>query len=304
MSSEKPLVSIVTPSYNQGRFIEDTILSVKNQDYPNIEHIVVDGGSTDNTLKILKKYEGTYNMRCISEPDEGQSDAVNKGFGMAKGEIIGWLNSDDVYFYKDVISYVVEEFKIHQDADVVYGDAAIINENNLILMIKTTFPWFNYARLLRMSFISQPSTFFRKNVTQKHHLDIDIDLPMDYEYWLRLAKDGLRFKHVNRILSAERWHSTAKTASRFEEAKSEMNKIKERYGQKFNTRYYLLKLLDIVLLRILRIYGVKTIVGLYLRNPEKQNMVFPAKFDSLPKTIFRQVFCIGIHCLQSPRDPL
>ena len=107
MSKDLPLVSIVTPSYNQGKFIEDTILSVKNQSYPNIEHIVVDAGSTDGTLKILRKYEKEYNLKWVSEPDEGQSDAVNKGFEMAKGEIVDWINSDDVYFDTMTISYVV-----------------------------------------------------------------------------------------------------------------------------------------------------------------------------------------------------
>jgi glycosyltransferase involved in cell wall biosynthesis len=122
---EGPLVSIVTPSYNQGQFIEETTLSVKNQDYPNIEHIVVYGGSTDEILEILKRYEGTYNLRWISEPDEGHADAVNKGFAMAKGEIISWLNSDDVYFDKGTISSVMEAFQRHSEADIVYGNCVI-----------------------------------------------------------------------------------------------------------------------------------------------------------------------------------
>ncbi|MCK4733699.1 MAG: glycosyltransferase, partial [Methanophagales archaeon] len=118
---DKTLVSIITPSYNQGRFIEDALLSVKNQDYPNIEHIIVDGGSIDNTLEILRKYENEYNLRWISEPDEGQSGAVNNGFRMAKGEIIGWVNSDDGYFDVSAISSVVKYFDKYKGADVIYG---------------------------------------------------------------------------------------------------------------------------------------------------------------------------------------
>lgn len=153
-----PKISIVTPSYNQGQFIEETILSVKNQDYPNIEHIIVDGGSTDRTLEILKKYEGTYKIYWISEPDEGQADAVNKGFALAKGEIIGWLNSDDVYFDTHVITRVVQCFNRRKNFDIIYGNLALINKTGLILKIDVA-PGFTRSRLLRGAFIPQPATF-------------------------------------------------------------------------------------------------------------------------------------------------
>jgi glycosyltransferase involved in cell wall biosynthesis len=287
---DKTLVSIVTPSYNQGNFIEDTILSVKNQDYPNIEHIIVDGGSADNTLEILRKYENEYNLRWISEPDEGQSDAVNKGFEMAKGETIGWLNSDDVYFDKGVIPYVVEQFKKFPEADVIHGDNVLINKDNLILKVRHAFPWFSYNRLLRTNLIIQSATFYKTSVVQSNELDVDLDLVMDYEYWLRIARAGLRFKRVNKILSANRIHSAAKTQSKPEELKIERRKVQERYGQKFDTRYRLLMYSDTLLFALLsRIYGLTMIPKLYI-NSEQQSFVFPAKFDPLPKIMFRQLF--------------
>lgn len=201
---KEPMVSIVTPSFNQGHFIEETILSVKNQDYPNIEHIVVDGGSTDNTLEILRKYESTYNLRWVSEPDEGHADAVNKGFRMAKGEIIGWLNSDDVYFDRGVIRAVVEAFQRHQEADIVYGDCVYIWEDGTILRIQCV-PGFRYSRLLRGCILEQPAVFFRRHVVESHQLDKRLKVAIDYEYWLRIGKHYC-FYRLPRILAADRNH--------------------------------------------------------------------------------------------------
>ena len=160
MSEELPLVSIVTPSYNQGKFIEDTILSVKNQNYSNIEHIVVDAGSTDNTVEILKKYEDSYNMRWISEPDEGQSDAIDKGFKMAKGTILTWLNSDDYYLHDQVISKVVYYFKLHKDVHVVTGTGHDVDEKGMFLRtIEVKKNLINLKYMKYADFMLQPSTF-------------------------------------------------------------------------------------------------------------------------------------------------
>lgn len=227
-----PLVSIITPSYNQGQFIEETILSVKNQDYPYIEHIIVDGGSTDNTLEILKKYEGTYNMRWISEPDQGQADAVNKGFDMAQGEIVGWLNSDDVYLGKWVITSVVSAFTRLKNVDVVYGDDALIKENGEIIQIRVFLP-FNYKRVLRYGGISQPATFIRRTIIDQHRLRKDLHFTMDLEFWLRLGK-AYRFYHLNKVVAGNRLHSRRKMIAQREEARQERLLVSTLYGLRQN----------------------------------------------------------------------
>ena len=129
---DEPLVSIVTPNHNYGRFLCDTISSVKNQDYDKIEHIVVDAASTDDTLRILESNVDKYNLTWISEPDQGQSDAINKGFALGRGRIVAELDSDDVYLTKDVVSYVVDQFMKHPEVDVIFGNDALVNENNVI----------------------------------------------------------------------------------------------------------------------------------------------------------------------------
>lgn len=284
---DSPLVSIVTPSYNQGRFIEDTLLSVKNQDYPNIEHIIVDGGSTDNTLEILRKYEGTYNMRWISEPDEGQSDAVNKGFGMVKGEIIGWLNSDDLYFTRDVISYVAEELLKKIDVDVIYGDCVIIDENNFVNRVFKAPDW-NYNRLLLgFSYIPQPATFFRRTVIAKNKLDKNLHFSMDVEFWLRLG-EYYKFSHINKILAADRLHKGAKRLSGGDTKtyRGESMTIRKNHGQNFDLSYYLLHYpVVLYMLALTRLHGVNDILKIESTN----ELAFNAKLDSRLSLILSQL---------------
>ncbi len=188
VDENQSLVSIVTPSYNQGRFIEETILSVKNQDYPNVEHIIVDGGSTDNTLEVISKYDGTYNMRWVSEPDQGQADAVNKGFDMAEGEIIGWVNSDDGYLTKDAITLAVNAFRRDPGVYVVHGARVIIDENSNFRKFQCAHD-FDYQKYLQKErAIRQETAFFRREVVQLYRLDESLKFTLDIDFFLRIGK--------------------------------------------------------------------------------------------------------------------
>lgn len=180
-----PLVSVITPSLNQARFIEATITSVLGQDYPHIEHIVIDGGSSDATLEILKKYDGR--IRWISEKDRGQGDAVNKGFAMARGSILGWLNSDDTYA-PGAVSAAVRRLGSHPEAVMLYGNASYINEQGEVIGSYPTEP-FDRQRLSEACFVCQPAVFLRKEVfSAVGPLDVGLNTCMDYDYWIRIAK--------------------------------------------------------------------------------------------------------------------
>lgn len=255
VGEKQPLVSIVTPSYNQGRFIEDTILSVKNQNYPNIEHIIIDGGSTDNTLDILKRYEGTYNMLWISEPDEGQADAVNKGFEMARGEIVGWLNSDDCYLTKDVFTEVVNSFKANPNSQIVYGDIAEINETNQLILVCSSVPLFSYSLMRRLNCLLQPTVFFLRDIVQEEKLNKELNYCMDYNYWLRIGKK-YNFHYLDKIVAAFRLHDKSKTISNKEKMREEEKFVRKNFGGKDNS--YL-----IFLSRFLKIKALHKAISLY-----------------------------------------
>lgn len=189
--TEVPLVSIVTPSYNTAEFIEETILSVKNQTYPNIEHIIMDGGSTDGTVDIIRKYDGTYNMQWISEPDNGQSDAINKGWQQTRGEIIAYLNSDDSY-EPEAVATAVEFFSNHPEIGMVYGECHIIDQyGNKTDRCQAKV--FNLKEMLcRGNMVPQPATFLRRKVLDEvGFLDTGLHYCMDFDLWLRIA---LKFK--------------------------------------------------------------------------------------------------------------
>lgn len=183
MIKNNPLVSIITPSYNKGMYIEETILSVKNQTYPNIEHIVIDGRSTDATLAILKKY--SENLVWFSEPDTGQSDAINKGWKLAKGDIIAYLNADDTYLPNSV-EMAVNYFLDHPETGMIYGDGILSDENGKFLS-NFTAGEFNLKNLIFCKDnILQPAVFLRKSVFETvGDIDVNLHLAMDLDYWIR-----------------------------------------------------------------------------------------------------------------------
>ncbi len=183
-------MSIVTPSLNQGRFIEETILSVKNQTYPRIEHIVIDGGSKDGTLEILKKYSDS--LIWISEPDKGQSDAINKGWRMSKGEILAYLNSDDTYM-PWAVETAVKFFVENPDVGMVYGKCKIINESSEVVgEIEGNQFDLREALLHVRHGIPQPAVFLRRAVIDNvGYLDTNLHFSMDLDLWIRIS---LRFK--------------------------------------------------------------------------------------------------------------
>lgn len=223
---ELPLVSIVTPSYNQGEFIKATIDSVLNQDYPNIEYIVMDGGSKDNTVDILKSYGDR--IQWVSEKDGGQADAVNKGVKRAKGQIIGWLNSDDTYL-EGAVSKMVAYLKEHPDTDMVYGEGYYTDKEGNITERYLT-EKFDYHRLAEMCIICQPTAFFTKEIVEKvGMLDASHHLSMDYELWLRMAKSG-KIAYIPDYIATSRMYEENKTLSRRTEVFEETCKaVKKHY---------------------------------------------------------------------------
>jgi len=205
----EPLVSIVIPSLNQGEYIEKTIKSVLDQDYHRMESLVVDGGSTDNTLAILKKYEEK--IKWISEKDKGQADAINKGIAMTEGEIVAWLNSDDVYL-PGAISRVVNYFRHWDDVKMVYGKSSFIDAAGAIVGRYPTEP-FDFKRLASFNFISQPSVFFKREAFYAvGGLNPNLHYALDYDLWIRIGSN-FRVGYFPESLSGYRLHDTSKTVA-------------------------------------------------------------------------------------------
>lgn len=208
--TDLPLVSIVTPSYQQGRFLRLCIESVLTQDYPHIEYCVFDGGSTDDSVEILKSYGDRFFWK--SEPDGGQTSAINSGLRRAKGTILAYLNSDDVLL-PGAVSAAVEEWRRNPQADVVYGRAHFIDEAGAITGEYETHP-FNLEEFKAQCYICQPATFWHRRVVDRLGIfDENFQTAMDYEFWQRIAANDGRFVMLDQFLACSRDYATTKTRS-------------------------------------------------------------------------------------------
>ena len=201
-------ISVITPSYNQAEFIDATVQSVLNQNTPADEYIIVDGQSTDETLQKLAPH--AQQIKIISESDHGQTDALNKGFKLAQHEIIGWLNSDDLYF-PETLETVKKIFETDDSVDVVYGDAIFINSDGKKIgyyPVESNL----HKTLLSDCVLCQPAVFFKKSLLDKHgFLNESIAFGMDYDLWLRLLIRGAKFHYIPKTLAQQRLHDAAKT---------------------------------------------------------------------------------------------
>lgn len=209
-TAQFPLVTVVTPSYNQGRFIEETILSVLNQEYPNIEYLVIDGGSKDDTIDILRRYEGR--LTWISEPDMGQSHAINKGFKMAKGDILCWLNSDDI-FEPGAIGLIAEYMHRNPQVEMVYGEGNFIDEHgSQLIKFPYTRPFDLWALTHQLDFILQPTTFFRAAMMRRiGYVDESLHWCMDWDLFIRIGRQ-CRVDYLPHYLAKARVYGETKTS--------------------------------------------------------------------------------------------
>lgn len=215
-------ISIVTPSFNQGTYIGRTLASILEQSAAADEVVVFDGGSTDETVDVLKAFGER--IKWVSRRDDGQAAAVNKGIEATHGDIIGWLNSDDIY-YPDALKKVREFFESHPDVDVVYGDAKLIDERDAIIGVYPTEAW-SPERMSACCIISQPATFFRRRVVREIGLlDARLHYCMDYEFWLRLADRGARFEYMPQTLAATRMHKDTKSCAARMSCLKEINEM-------------------------------------------------------------------------------
>ncbi len=244
--NDHPLVSIITPSFNQVDYLERTILSVLGQDYANVEYIIVDGGSTDGSLEVIRRYESRITS-WISEPDLGQTDAINKGFNLASGEIIAWLNSDDTYL-PGAIQEAVNFFDLHPEVGMMYGAAYYIDEDDRILAAYPSAPT-DYKGLRRgRTTISQQSMFFRRVIwSMVGPLDPTFYYAMDYDLWVRIASvTPISFHPVP--LANFRLQSASKSLQEADRCWPEMMRVHFRDGggifSIFYAKYLLRKILE------------------------------------------------------------
>ena len=228
MNENLPKISVITPSYNQGIFIEETIQSVLNQNYPNLEYIIIDGGSSDSTVDVIKKYESKIDF-WVSEKDKGQADAINRGFAKATGNILCWLNSDD-YFFPDTLKYVASQLNIEKK-EILFGEVDHIFEPDKAVKHSNVKNKFDNYNLELYDYIIQPGSFWTKKVWESTGLvDENLHFVFDWEWFLRAKKNDTEFKYSNKVMSMYRVHDAHKTSNGGEKRQKEIEYILKKYS--------------------------------------------------------------------------
>lgn len=232
-----PRLTIITPSYNQADFLERTILSVLNQGYPDLEYIIIDGGSTDHSAEVIRKYE-KYITYWVSEKDRGQVDAINKGLRKATGRWVAFQNSDDVYFPGTFLHFAKAAGNPQKPADIVYGDLYIIDQHDRVTELLKTIPFSLTSQLWEGMQIHNQSLFFRLDLTERYGLfDESYRFAFDYEFMIRYTSaPGVRAKRVEGLSGALRVHESAKSSTIADIGRSEHEKIKQEYAGKLKQR--------------------------------------------------------------------
>jgi len=226
-SQNWPRISIVTPAFNQDRFIEQTIRSVLDQDYPNLEYIIIDGGSTDRTADIIRQYESRL-AYWVSEKDSGAADAIAKGFRLATGSILAYLNSDD-YYLPRALHHTATAF-LESDTDVIYGNTYWVDTHGRIIGERRQTPFVPLGYLYGGFDLQQPATFWSRRIYDKAGgIDADFAFAFDTDLFFRFVKNGARFHHTNQFMASFRIHSESKSSTQLQQCALELDRLRRKH---------------------------------------------------------------------------
>jgi glycosyltransferase involved in cell wall biosynthesis len=230
----RPRVSILTPSFNQAQWLPQALDSVRNQSYANLEHIVVDGGSVDGTVSILESRD---NVTFTSEPDRGQSHALNKAFALSSGDYIGWINSDDAYFDRGAVALAVEALEQNPAAVAAYGHAILVNAVGRVMQVLWAPRW-DYRKLRHDNFVIQPTVVLRRSALADGFIDETYEWAMDRELWVRLGRLG-EFIRLDRVVAVDRHHAERKSEAGRVHISRDVARLNQQYGvvnQRWNSQ--------------------------------------------------------------------